>query len=522
MKKGIALLLITAMLFSLPVTGLAAQNEETEQNTIVPEAGITPDSWLYGLDNFLKELHLLVTFDVANKASLLDDISGERLAEAREMINENKHEYGLVAMKAYKVALEEAIDVLDEAIVNDKDIEDVLSKFKGSLLTRQELVDTILDEMPEEIRAEIEEVLVGTIDDLEVTIIVTDLEDEEEVDENTDAEGDNDEEQTSEETGQEDDDTVKEDPIKSNEDVDTEEDSDDTVTETEESDDDNDADTKEDSEDESDAEEDKQLVLPLKKLVTVEVLTNKIGEDAARLYALGGLNLRQLLVVSSLAEQTDRSFDEVLDIFLENGRGIGVTAKALQLEPRVALKGIKEVFKGIKCDIKAAFAIAKQEVKAGEKLNEDTVSTDDDLDKVNDPEIGEEKADTGKDDKDYDGRDDDKSDENKGDDKQGHQDRDRDDVESKDKDDEKPSDDDDEKGNKKNNSRKNNSKKNNSKKSNNKNNNNGKANKNNKGNKSYTRINQNKKNSWNKGNYWNKSTNWNKNYKNKSNNGKNP
>ena len=53
----------------------------------------------------------LVSHGVANKASLLDDISGERLAEAREMINENKHEW-LIAMKAYKVALEEAIDVL--------------------------------------------------------------------------------------------------------------------------------------------------------------------------------------------------------------------------------------------------------------------------------------------------------------------------------------------------------------------------------------------------------------------------
>ena len=42
----------------------------------MPQAGITPDSWLYGLDNFLKELRLLVTFDAAAKAGLLDDISG--------------------------------------------------------------------------------------------------------------------------------------------------------------------------------------------------------------------------------------------------------------------------------------------------------------------------------------------------------------------------------------------------------------------------------------------------------------
>ena len=59
------------------------------------------------------------------------------------MVKENKHEYGLVA-ETYKAALERAIDVLDEAILSGWDIDEVLSKFKDSLPTRQELVDTIL------------------------------------------------------------------------------------------------------------------------------------------------------------------------------------------------------------------------------------------------------------------------------------------------------------------------------------------------------------------------------------------
>ncbi|HHU79531.1 MAG: DUF5667 domain-containing protein [Caldicoprobacterales bacterium] len=497
----------------------------------MPQAGITPDSWLYGLDNFLKELRLLVTFDAAAKAGLLDDISGERLAEARDMVKENKHEYGLVAMKAYKAALERAIDVLDEAILSGWDIDEVLSKFKDSLLTRQELVDTILEEMPEEIRTEIEEIVTGTIGDLEVTIIVTDLEADEEDEVNIGEESDNDGEQSAEETEQEDDDTVMEDDA-SNEDADTEEDSEDTETETEESSDEDDTDTKEEDEDESDAEEDKQLLLPLKKLVTVGVLTDKLGEDAAKLYALGELNLRQLLVVSSLAEQTDKSFEEVLDIFLENGRGIGVTAKALQLEPRAALKGIKEVFKGIKRDIKAAFAMARQDLKAGENLNdeEDTVSTDDDQEDIKDPEdsdvkdddqddvddleAGEEKDDAGEDDKNNAGRDDeDEYGQDKGDGGEDNQDKDNDDPEAKDKDDEKSSDDDEEKDNKKNNKRKNNSgKKNNS----------NKADKKNKGNKSNKGNNKNKKITWSRGNDRCKGINWNKIVNlSKGNNGKN-
>ncbi|HHU50181.1 MAG TPA: hypothetical protein GXZ37_10795 [Clostridiales bacterium] len=465
MKKGIILILITLMLLSLPLTGFAAQNEKTEQDTAVPEAGITPDSWLYGLDNFMKELRLLLTFDAVDKACLLDDISGERLAEAREMVNENKHEYGLVAMKAYKAALEKKIDVLDDAILNNKDIDDILSKFRCSLLTRQELVDAILEEMPEEIREEIEEDLLGTKEDLEVTIEVTDLEGDEE--------------------GEESD--------KDGEEPDSEED--DAVTETEEGNDDDDVDTEEDSEDESETEEPENSVLPLKKSVTVQVLINKIGEDAARLYALGELNLRQLLTVSSLAEQTDRSFEEVLDIFLENGKGIGVTAKALQLQPREALKGIKEVFKGIKCDIKAAFAVARKEVKAGVILPD----IDDDQDDVEED----------KDDKNLDERDDDyNNNDGRDDDNKNIDGKDNDALEkSNDKDDAESLDDDGKRNNNKNKEKNKNNKvieKNKNNKSNNGNNGNN-GNKKNKNNNNGN--NGNKKDNWNKGNGWNKNSN---------------
>ena len=100
--------------------------------------------------------------------------------------------------------------------------------------------------------------------------------------------------------------------------------------------------------------------LPLKKVITAEIFEKEIAEEAAKLYALGQLNVRQILSIYSLAEQTEKSFAEVLEVFLQNGKGIGATAKALGLAPKNALKGIKGVYKDIKNQIKDGFKAAKK------------------------------------------------------------------------------------------------------------------------------------------------------------------
>ena len=70
------------------------------------------------------------------------------------------------------------------------------------------------------------------------------------------------------------------------------------------------------------------------------------------MYTSGQLNARQILVVHSLAKQTGKSFDEVLEVFISNGKGIGATAKALGLTPKTALKGINGTFKEVKSKYK--------------------------------------------------------------------------------------------------------------------------------------------------------------------------
>jgi type IV secretory pathway VirB10-like protein len=380
MMKKIALLLAVVMLLSIPTVGFAdegvteeatevtveneaATENETAEETDLPEAGITPDSWLYGLDKFMKELRLLITFDAAEKAGLLDEISGERLAEAREMVEANKMKYGVIAMKAYKAALEKTVAALEDAILSEKDLGSVLEQLTRNQVEKEKLAAIILEEIPEELRDEIEKELQDTEDDLEVTIDVTDYddsdeEDTDEIDADTDTE-DADETSTDDESTEENETTEEH---SENTDEEADENEEEQVDEDEAKEDEEEQAGEEEAKEEDD--ENQAPVLPLKKLITVEILKEAIGEDAAQMYAKGELNLCQIMTIYSLAEQTEKTFDEVLDVFLENGKGIGVTAKALELHPKQALKGIKEVFKHAKKQIKKEFAEAKKDLRA--------------------------------------------------------------------------------------------------------------------------------------------------------------
>ncbi len=346
MKRKIAVLLVLAILLTvLPTVGFAA--EESGGNDTI-ETGITPDSWLYGFDQFLKEMQLFFTFNTVAKAGLLHDISEERLAEAREMIEQNKERYGTVALQAYKAALERAVQVLEKAIVDGKDISEVAEEYGSTLTDRWAIIKWVLERIPEEDREKLNVPLQELLEDLSVTIEVVDIDDEE-----TDETGDNGEGTTDpdeepaggDETGSGDDETTNEgeDPTGDEE----------TPGEGENTGEDPAGGDETGSEDEI-PDEGYISICSLKKLVTAEILEETIGEKAAKLYIDGVLNSRQILAVYAMALQTEKSFDEVLEVFLAN-KGLGCTAKALGLKPKDALKGVKAVFKAVKAEIKEEF-----------------------------------------------------------------------------------------------------------------------------------------------------------------------
>ena len=73
--KKILSLIVSLLVLATPV--LAA--EETE----LADAGITPNSPVYGLDRAMERIQLAITFGEAEKAKLKFKFAEERLAEAR-------------------------------------------------------------------------------------------------------------------------------------------------------------------------------------------------------------------------------------------------------------------------------------------------------------------------------------------------------------------------------------------------------------------------------------------------------
>lgn len=94
----------------------------------------------------------------------------------------------------------------------------------------------------------------------------------------------------------------------------------------------------------------------VKQEITNKIIEEKI-QDAALIAKINeaGLNTRQVIAIISLAEQADKPLIEVIDLFLENEKGIGSTAKELGLTTKDALKGINGSFRETKATIKTAF-----------------------------------------------------------------------------------------------------------------------------------------------------------------------
>jgi hypothetical protein len=85
MRKRLSILLYILLLVFTPIT--TAQEED------LPNAGITPDSRLYGLDKAIERIALALTFNEGEKAEKRLQIASERLAELKEMTIKGKTEY---------------------------------------------------------------------------------------------------------------------------------------------------------------------------------------------------------------------------------------------------------------------------------------------------------------------------------------------------------------------------------------------------------------------------------------------
>ncbi len=134
-------------------------------------AGVTPDSFLYGLDVALDDIRYLLTLDPQGKAKVGLEIAEERLAEVREMILQNKldavqraeHEHGKALGRVRNVVdslpgdetgEEEADEIEREIRIHEQDITEIRGnleiqiKSKGQITAEQQVViDSVLNSL---------------------------------------------------------------------------------------------------------------------------------------------------------------------------------------------------------------------------------------------------------------------------------------------------------------------------------------------------------------------------------------
>ncbi len=105
------------------------------QQTVTQDPGITPDSFLWGLDKAFDQISLLLTTGDTDKAEKGLEIAEERLAEIRKMIEENKLEAAEKAKEAHGKTLlkvknnvedleeDDSLEEIEEVIEIEKNLE---------------------------------------------------------------------------------------------------------------------------------------------------------------------------------------------------------------------------------------------------------------------------------------------------------------------------------------------------------------------------------------------------------------
>ena len=137
------------------------------------DPGVTPDSFIWGLDKALDNIVLLLTFDKGEKARKGLEIAQERLLEVKAMIEENKLEQAEKAQKEHSNVLvkvkknikyiedknsfkeiEKVIEIEKEVNDHDEEVNQISDSFKikikveGELTQEQkDLINSILDSL---------------------------------------------------------------------------------------------------------------------------------------------------------------------------------------------------------------------------------------------------------------------------------------------------------------------------------------------------------------------------------------
>lgn len=148
-----AMLLVFSVMPMVVAQDTVVEPVETE----IIDAGITPDSPLYGLERAMERLKLVFMRDKASRALYKIQMAEERLAEAEQMLEEDNFEAAQEAEEAHNEIIEEAqqeaeeIETDDGEEVAEEALEDV-EKVQLALLAHGEKVALVHNRILEKMR----------------------------------------------------------------------------------------------------------------------------------------------------------------------------------------------------------------------------------------------------------------------------------------------------------------------------------------------------------------------------------
>jgi len=120
------------------------------------DPGITPDSWLYGIDRAFERISLALTFDRVAKAEKHLQIASERIAELRAMIDKGKPEFVEMLKRDHEIELNESESDMENARALGRNVTVLAEHVANVTLKHITILQDLLDRVPEQAKPAIE------------------------------------------------------------------------------------------------------------------------------------------------------------------------------------------------------------------------------------------------------------------------------------------------------------------------------------------------------------------------------
>jgi hypothetical protein len=124
--------------------------------TQLPTVSLTPDKLFYSLKLWIEQIKVAITRDAAAKATLLEQLSQERLAEAKAMAEAGKTDLANQALAEANAKLAEAQKAIEAANAADKDISKLTAEVNADQAKFAVVLTSVLAKAPADVQAQLQ------------------------------------------------------------------------------------------------------------------------------------------------------------------------------------------------------------------------------------------------------------------------------------------------------------------------------------------------------------------------------